>query len=192
MIILDNQRQIRSSPCSCGQSFVQGTSCLTTNSVALVCPSCRFTYPVSISTAEGMVGGSGTIWDAIIAVRGPSRSWPQRGWQPAQVPPTPQAYSHRADWEAVVRNMYSPPTPPPAYTPPPRPSTFTPPRPRTEQPFGVRHNLPPPKPPEPLSPEPIKEIPREYDRYELLELDKNTVQKELTFEGDWFMYIELN
>lgn len=43
-----------------------------------------------------------------------------------------------------------------------------------------------------LSPEPIKEIPREYDLYELLELDKNTVQKELTFEGDWFMYIELN
>lgn len=42
---------------------------------------------------------------------------------------------------------------------------------------------------------PIKEIPREHDRYELLELDKvakNSSQKELTFEGCWFTYIELN
>jgi hypothetical protein len=35
----------------------------------------------------------------------------------------------------------------------------------------------------------------DYGRYELLELDKsdkNTLQKELTFEGCWFTYIELN
>ena len=60
------------------------------------------------------------------------------------------------------------------------------------EPFGVRHNLPPPKPTPPPPELAIKEVQREYDRYELLELDKNTSQKELTFEDCWFTYIELN
>jgi hypothetical protein len=64
--------------------------------------------------------------------------------------------------------------------------------PPTSQPFGVRHSLPPPKPTPPPPEPPIKEVQREYDRYELLELDKNTSQKELTFEDCWFTYIELN
>lgn len=93
------------------------------------------------------------------------------------------AVSEEDERRAFARGGYRSPVPVARITPTTRATT---------QPFGVRHNLPPPKPPEPPPPEPIKEIPREYDRYELLELDKNTVQKELTFEGDWFMYIELN
>lgn len=167
-------------PCVCGfRDIVARPDKLTTTTIIMTCDRCGLSARACWESARSLVEGTGYptlyayayLWGRAVSDEDKRRTFARRSYQ------------------SPVTSVRITPTPTTQRPTPPDPARAT------AQPFGVRHNLPPPKPPkppEPPPPEPIKEIPREYDRYELLELDKNTSQKELTFEGCWFTYIELN
>lgn len=174
MLIFEGE-YIDTEPCLCGRHDIGAHGSGNKTSIILCCYGCGFVTEVYREELGPAFTRLVAFWSRAVNDERVRRIGPRRD--------TIEAFTHYRFPDQVIR-----PTP---RRPEPMPAEM-----RTTQPFGVRHNLPPPKPtpppPEPPPPEPIKELPREYDRYELLELDKNTVQKELTFEGDWFMYIELN
>jgi hypothetical protein len=162
-VIIFEGQQIPSNPCKCGNNFIETQRDSRSRQIRLVCPYCLLAWTVLEESLYHPMDLA-CIWRGVV--------------QNAQF----------EDAQFHQRRTAPQNTPPPR--PEPRPELRqTPP---TSQPFGVRHNLPPPKPTPPPPEPPIKEVQREYDRYELLELDKNTSQKELTFEGCWFTCIELS